>query len=202
MKKLIKGLHQFQTTVFPIKKDFFHALVSGQKPEVLFITCSDSRINPHLITMAEPGDLFIVRNAGNIIPPTGLGSSEEASIEFAVSELGIKDIIVCGHFHCGAVQAATMLDKLKQLPQFYNWIHKHIMPTVDLVKKNYHDLDPSELQTILIQENVLAQIENLKLYPSIANKKLAIHAWVYKFETGEIFSYNAHEGQFGLITGK
>src|SRR5438477_7372350 len=106
MKKLIKGLHTFQAEVFPIKKDYYKELIKGQFPEVLFITCSDSRINPHLITQTDPGDLFIIRNAGNIIPYYGSGGSEEATLEFAIHELGIQHIIICGHSYCGAIVAS------------------------------------------------------------------------------------------------
>jgi carbonic anhydrase len=202
MKNLIKGLHKFQTTVFPIKKNFFENLVKGQKPEVLFITCSDSRINPNLITTAEPGELFILRNAGNIIPIYGNGGSEEATIEFAIYELGVKDIIICGHSHCGAVQAAMQIEKIKHLPSLYNWIDKNISPTLELIQKNYRGLDQVTLFNILIQENVLAQLENLKTHPAIIDKintELRLHAWVYEFETGKIFSYDSKEEQFKLI---
>lgn len=203
MKKLIKGLHKFQTKVFPIKKDFFQELVKGQKPEALFITCSDSRINPNLMTSADPGELFILRNAGNIIPSYGQGLSEEATIEFAVSELKVKNIILCGHSHCGALQAAINLKKINHLSSLHEWVQKNIEPTLELVKKNYQDLDKLAFMSVLIQEHVLKQIENLKTHPvvkeAIARNKLAIHAWIYQFETGEIDSYDLDEGQFKII---
>lgn len=203
MKKLIKGLHKFQTQVFPIKKDFFENLVKGQNPEVLFITCSDARINPNLVMLADPGEIFILRNAGNIVPCYGLNGSEEATIEFAISKLKIKDIILCGHSHCGAIQASTQLDTLKDTPSLYSWIQKNIEPTVDLVKSNYNGLDQEMFFNILTQEHVLKQIENLKCYPivneAINKNTLSLHAWIYKFETGEIFSFDATEGQFDLL---
>lgn len=204
MKKLIKGLHKFQTQVFPIKKDFFENLVKVQTPEVLFITCSDARINPNLVTSADPGEIFILRNAGNIIPYYGSSGSEEATIEFAISKLGIKDIILCGHSHCGAIEAATQLDTLKSTPNLYSWVKKNIEPTLDLVKSNYKDLDQNVFLEILTQEHVLKQLENLKSYPivneAISNNTLSLHAWVYKFETCEIYSFDAVEGQFGLLS--
>lgn len=203
MKKLIKGLHKFQTQVFPIKKDFFQDLVKGQNPEALFITCSDSRINPHLMTSADPGELFILRNAGNIIPEYGNGGSEEATIEFAVSELGVKNIILCGHSHCGAIQAAINLDSIKHLPSLFNWIQKNISPSVELVKKNYNITDESVFFNILMQEHVLRQIENLKTHPvvkkAIAENNLVLHAWIYQFETGDIVSFDVEEGQFNIL---
>lgn len=203
MKKLIKGLHRFQSQIFPIKKDFFHDLMKGQNPEALFITCSDSRINPHLMMSADPGDLFILRNAGSIIPEYGSGGSEEATIEFAVYELKVKNIIVCGHSHCGAIFAATDLKKIEYAPSLFTWIKKNIEPSLDLVKKNYDALDPQALLSVLMQEHVLKQMENLKTHPAvkkaIAENNLVLHAWIYRFETGEILAFDPDEGQFMAI---
>jgi len=204
MKKLIKGLHKFQQEVFPIHKNFFQDLAKGQNPEILFITCSDSRINPHLVTSANPGDLFILRNAGNIIPIySSVNTGETATIEFAVNELKVKDIIVCGHSFCGAVEAVLNLEKISNSSSLKNWIETNILPTLNLVNKNYQNLDKSSLMNILLQEHVLKQIENLKTYPfinqAIENNKIALHAWVYKFESGDIYSYNTQDGQFEKI---
>jgi hypothetical protein len=105
MQKLITGVHDFQNRVFDKHRELFERLSQGQNPEALFITCSDSRINPNMITQTEPGDLFILRNAGNIVPPFGATNGGEAgTIEFAVSALGVRDIIVCGHSLCGAMK--------------------------------------------------------------------------------------------------
>ncbi len=203
MKKLIKGLHKFQTEVFPIQKDFYEKLTKGQHPEILFISCSDSRINPNLVTSAEPGELFILRNAGNIIPTYDAGGSEAATIEFAVSLLKVKDIIICGHSHCGAVEASLKLDTLSNQPSLHSWIKNNISPTLALVQENYPDIDRDSLIDVLSQEHVLQQIENLKTHPvitkMIAQQKLTLHAWIYKFESGDIFSFNQNEGQFELI---
>ena len=105
MKKLIEGLHQFQQGYFNHHKDLFEQLSQGQHPRILFITCSDSRIDPNLITQAQVGDLFVIRNAGNIIPPfRAANGGEGASIEYAIQALGIEQVIVCGHSHCGAIK--------------------------------------------------------------------------------------------------
>ena len=104
MQKLVEGIHQFQNDIFSSKQRLFERLVDGQHPLALFITCSDSRIDPSLLTQTEPGELFIMRNAGNIVPPYGtINGGEAATIEFAVSALGVKDIVICGHSHCGAM---------------------------------------------------------------------------------------------------
>lgn len=203
MKKLIKGLHHFQTEVFPIQKNFFESLLQGQSPDILFITCSDSRINPHLVTSADPGDLFIIRNAGNIIPRYGILDGEAATIEFAVSQLKIKHIIICGHSHCSAIESALHLEDFSHLPLFQRWIKENITPTLELVRKNYPDCDSTTLTNILTQEHLLQQLDHLRTYPTIqaaiAQQQLTLHAWVYKFETGDIFSYNAQEEQFERI---
>lgn len=203
MKKLIKGLHKFQTEVFPIQKDFFEKLAKGQEPEILFVTCSDSRINPTLVTSADPGYLFILRNAGNIIPPYAIRSGEAATIEFAVNQLKIEHLIICGHSHCGALEAATTLDTLKDEPQLQAWIHENISPTLALVNKNYQDLDGTSFANVLLQEHVLQQIENVKTHPAVSRAidqgKLTLHAWIYRFEEGNIYSFNLQDGQFELI---
>lgn len=206
MEKLIKGLHKFQTEVFPLKQNFFQELAKGQAPEILFITCSDSRINPNMVTSADLGDLFIIRNAGNIVPPYGTGGGEEATIEFAVNDLMVQDIILCGHSLCGAIQASTDLKKLTHMPSLTRWVQAYIEPTLTLVNENYQNLSKKDMITVLTQEHILKQVENLKTHPAVNAKlldgSLAIHAWMYTFETGEILSYNVEDGQFERISSK
>ena len=123
MQKLIHGLHRFQTDVFSDRRAFFEQLAKGQAPEVLLITCSDSRIDPSLLTQTDPGELFILRNAGNIVPPHGAANGGEgATIEFAVAGLGIKDIIICGHSHCGAMKGLLEPDQLATMPTVASWL--------------------------------------------------------------------------------
>jgi len=117
MDKIVEGIHQFQKDVFSSKQQLFEGLADGQHPRALFITCSDSRIDPSLLTQTEPGELFLLRNAGNIIPPYGtVESGEAATIEYAVSVLGIKTIVVCGHSHCGAMGGLLNQAQLEKLP--------------------------------------------------------------------------------------
>lgn len=202
MQKLIKGLHHFQSELFESHQELFERLTQGQSPDALFITCSDSRINPNLITHTMPGDIFILRNAGNIIPPFGATNGGEAgTIEFAVAALGVKDIIVCGHSHCGAMKGLLHPEILDNLPVVRSWLG-HAEATRRILMENYKGLDLNEDQliNIAIQENVIVQLENLKTHPSVAAKlargELSLHAWVYKFETGEIFDYRHGDGQF------
>ena len=200
MEKLIRGLHQFQSQVFSSQREFFERLADGQRPEALFITCSDSRINPNLITQTDPGDLFILRNAGNIVPPYGAGEGgESATIEFAVQGLNVTDIIVCGHSHCGAMKGLLHRESLESMPAVASWLG-HAEATRRIVAENYRHLPAERLLTAATEENVIVQIENLRTHPSVAVRlsrgDLRLHGWVYKIETGEVFSYDPDEGQF------
>lgn len=199
MRKLISGLHHFQSNMFESRKELFERLATGQNPDALFITCSDSRINPNLLTNTEPGDLFILRNAGNIIPAHGCGGGEAATIEFAVAVLGVRDLIVCGHSACGAIKALLNPSSLNKLPAVRSWL-SHAEATRQIIEDNYSDLDDEEKLNVAIQENVLAQIENLRTLPMVASRLLSgnvhIHGWTYKIQTGEVFSYSLEEGQF------
>lgn len=201
MKRLIQGLHQFQTNYFSTHRELFELLSQGQHPRVLFITCSDSRIDPNLITQTEPGEIFIIRNAGNIIPPYGAtNGGEGAAVEYAVHALGVKDIIVCGHSHCGAMKGLLQIQKLEEeMPTVYAWL-KHAEATRRIMKEHYQDYQGEELLNASIQENVLTQLENLRTYPVIQsrlkNGQIQLHAWVYEIETGQVLEYNPTLGQY------
>ncbi len=205
MQKLISGLHHFQTRVFQTHQELFERLAQGQNPEALFITCSDSRINPNLITQTSPGDLFILRNAGNIIPPHGAANGGEgATIEFAIAALGVKDIIVCGHSLCEAVKGLLHPELIEKLPSVISWL-SHAEATRRIISENYDHLKLTDEQrlSVAIQENVLVQLENLKTHPAVAARlargELNLHGWTYKIETGEVFSYDSNMGQFAAI---
>lgn len=201
MQKLVTGVHDFQKNVFRSQKELFERLAHGQSPDVLFITCSDSRINPNLITQTGPGDLFIARNAGNIIPAHqgGSVSGEAATIEYAVAALKVKDVVVCGHTRCGAMGALLDPSHLDELPTVRSWL-AHAETTRRIVRARYGHLDGAALLTATVQENVLAQLENLRTHPAVAvalaSGQLSLHGWVYKLETGEVFAFDPDEGQF------
>jgi carbonic anhydrase len=200
MQKLIEGLHRFQSEVFSSQRELFTRLSQGQSPEVMFITCSDSRINPGLITQTRPGEMFVLRNAGNIVPPYGHGiQGEDATIEFAMVHLRIKHIIVCGHSRCGAMQGLLKPEALEALPAMKVWL-KHAEGTRRLIQENYQHLRDDALLTATAEENVLVQLENLRTHPTVqqrlADRDLTLHGWVYKLETGQMFSYEPNVGQF------
>jgi len=195
MKKLMRGLREFRSNYFYSHQELFEKLSQGQKPRVLFITCSDSRIDPNLITQSEMGELFVIRNAGNIIPPYGAANGGEgAAVEYAIQALGIEQVVICGHSHCGAMKGLLHLNQLQaDMPLVYDWL-KHAEATRRLVLDNYHSLDDEQLLEIAVAENVLTQIENLKTYPVIHSRlyqrKLQIYGWIYLIETAEILSYD------------
>jgi carbonic anhydrase len=203
VEKLLKGLHHFRSEIFLSQQELFERLAKGQSPDALFITCSDSRINPNLLTQTNPGELFILRNAGNIVPPFGaVKGGEAATIEFAVVALGIKDIIVCGHSHCGAVKGLLNPEGLSEMPAVASWL-QYAESTKRIIKENYEGLSEAQRVNIAIQENVLVQLENLRTHPAVASRiarqELNLHAWVYKIETGDVFAYSPDEAQFRPI---
>lgn len=208
IKRILEGLNDFQDNYFASHREMFEQLSQGQSPEVLFITCSDSRIDPCLITQSQPGELFVVRNIGNIIPACGASNSGEgAAIEYAVHGLGIRDIVVCGHSHCGAMKGLLQIGNLaQQMPFVYDWLKNHAESTRRLVADNYPGYPQEKLLKIAIEQNVLTQIENLETYPVIRSKmhagKLTLHAWIYEIETGEVFAYDASNGQFKLLENR
>lgn len=200
MQKLVNGVHQFQRHIFSSQRELFERLANGQNPETLFITCSDSRINPNLLTQTDPGELFILRNAGNIVPAYGaVHGGEAATIEYAVAVLGVKDIIVCGHSLCGAMSGLLNPEGLKDIPAVLSWLG-HAEATRRIMKENYAHLQGSARLTATVEENVLVQLENLRTHPSVAvglsRNNLKLHGWVYKIETGQVFAFDPEQHEF------
>lgn len=204
VQKLINGIHQFQDNDFLPLQALYERLARGQHPETLFITCSDSRIDPMRLTNAQPGDLFILRNAGNLVPPLGSGPGGElATIEFAVTALGVKNIIVCGHSHCGAMRALLQPDLVALLPHVSAWL-SHAELTRRIIRDNYRHLEGDALLTATIEENVLVQLENLRTLPVVATQlargDLHLHGWVYIIETGDVLAYDVECSQFVTLS--
>ena len=202
MEKVISGLVQFKSSSFEDRKELFAELANGQSPEVLFITCADSRIDPNLVTQTEPGDLFIIRNAGNIVPPhTRVSGGVTASIEYAVAVLGIKHIVVCGHSDCGAMKGALNISALADLPHVQNWLD-HSRAAVEIVKAKYGQASASELDAVT-KQNVLLQLDHLQTHPTVAAKlgtgEIDMHGWVYDIEHGNVAAYDDTQREFVSI---
>jgi carbonic anhydrase len=190
MKRLIDGALRFQGEVYHEHRDLFRELATGQQPEALLITCSDSRVVPDMIVQAKPGDMFVCRNAGNIAPPySDVTGGVTATIEYAVSVLNVRHIIVCGHSDCGAMKALLHPEKLKAMPAVRSWLHNAARAEV-VVRENHPDLDEKARIEALIEENVLAQLDNLRTHPCVASRlkagALNLHGWVYDIESGQI----------------
>ena len=196
MKILLEGLRKFSSEVYPQQRPLFEKLAAGQAPHTLFITCSDSRIDPNLMTQTEPGEIFVIRNAGNIIPPyEASNGGEEAAIEFAVDGLRVKHIVVCGHSHCGAMVALMNPDSTQGLPSVKRWLGH-----AESTRRRSLECNPQGSAEDTARENVLVQIENLKTHPSVSaairSKRIHLFGWVYHFETGYVFIYDPKEGRF------
>ncbi|MET0284035.1 MAG: carbonic anhydrase [Polyangiales bacterium] len=206
MQRLVRGLSHFQNHVFSEQREFFQKLATGQAPETLFITCSDSRINPNLITNTEPGELFIIRNAGNIIPPhSSAPGGEAATIEYAVDALKVSDIVVCGHSQCGAMKAVVDPSAVDSMPLVKAWLD-NAEATKRIARTRYGHLSGQELLEVVVAENVLVQIEHLQTQPAVAaalaRGAVRLHAWVYQIESGLVFAFDPSTGSFSPIEGK
>lgn len=201
MKKLMRGLRQFQENYVPSHQELMSSLSKGQSPNVLFITCSDSRVQPELITQAELGELFVIRNAGNIVPPFGAtNGGEGATIEYAVKSLKVNHIIICGHSSCGAMKGLLQIGQLEEkMPLVYHWLI-HTEATRQLVEDHYSELDKTEKLDMLVAENILTQIENLRTYPAVRSRlhsgNLSLHGWIYRITDGSILAYDSDRHAF------
>jgi carbonic anhydrase len=204
MRRILHGIRAFQDDVFPSRRTHFEQLAAGQAPATLFITCSDSRIVPHLLTQTEPGELFVLRNAGNLVPPyTAEHSGEAATIEYAIQVLKVQDIVVCGHSHCGAITGVLRPEMLEGLPAVEKWLaHAQRVRHEILEHGSGADSDDDQL-TAAIKANVLVQIDHLRTYPAIAaaepSGSLTLHGCFYRFETGEVAVFDAASGKFTAI---
>lgn len=201
MPKFATGVIKFQNEVYPAKKELFERLSKGQEPEALFITCSDSRIEPAMITQTDPGELFICRNAGNIIPPhTNNTGAMTASIEFAVAALKIPHIVICGHTECGAMKGAMFPEGLTSLPHVKEWLG-YSKAAVDVMEAIApEDADDDARMKILLEQNVILQLQHLKTHPSVAARlakgDLRLHGWVYDIKTGDVEAFDEGENKF------
>ncbi len=203
MEHVISGVAKFQKEVFPEKRETFKKLANGQNPEVLFITCADSRIDPNLVTQTDPGELFICRNAGNIVPPhSNQTGGMTASIEFAVAALGVSHIVICGHTDCGAMKGALNPGALDSLPHVKEWLG-HCRAATEVVKERCGgELSSDHLEDVT-KENVVQQMQHLRTHPAVAAKiatgQVKLHGWVYNIGSGDVLCYNSETGDFDAM---
>ncbi len=207
MEKLFKGILDFQSADFEAHRDLFNDLGRGQNPHTLFIGCSDSRVVPTLITKTNPGELFLIRNIANIVPPfqcSGGYSATASAIEYAVLSLNVDAIVVCGHSNCGGCYAMNQpTETLERMPHLRKWL--------DLVKHVPHEVSKhmlgestAEREWLTEKINILEQMKNLLTYPyvkeAVNEGRLNILGWYYIIETGEVFNFNDETGHFEIIS--
>jgi carbonic anhydrase len=203
MEKLIEGHKRFLAEVFPAKKNQFHLLAESQSPAWLFITCADSRVVPDLILGTEPGDLFIARSIGNVVPVAGMDvDGITATVEYSVEVLKVRHAIVCGHSDCGAMKAALDRKKLENLPKARRWLN-HVQAAFTWKQPlNPADGESAELASV-IRGNVVAQLINLRQQPSVARalteRRLTVHGWYYDILTGRIEEYDEKLRKFAPL---
>ncbi|MDE3739481.1 MULTISPECIES: carbonic anhydrase [Pseudomonas] len=202
LRNIVEGLQRFRDEVFPQQEELFKKLAHEQKPRAMFITCADSRIVPELITQSSPGDLFVTRNVGNVVPPYGqMNGGVSTAIEFAVMALGVHHIIICGHSDCGAMKAVMDPQTLERMPTVKAWL-RHAEVAKVVVQENCGCANHESLG-VLTEENVVAQLDHLRTHPSVAARlasgQLFIHGWVYDIETSVIKAYDAEQGRFRVI---
>lgn len=205
MKRLIEGHKKFLAEVFPARKSHFHLLAEGQAPEWLFITCADSRVIPDLILGSEPGDLFISRSIGNVVPITSQDvDGVTATIEYAVEVLRVKHAIVCGHSDCGALKAALDRKSLENLPKARRWLDHVQAAFAHRQPLNLADGESAELAS-LIRGNVVAQLKNLQaqvpVRQAMEEGRLSVHGWYYDILTGRIEEYDEERKRFEVLAG-
>ena len=205
MKKLLQGIADFHHRVRPGVREAFARLALGQAPDCLFVACSDSRVVPNLFASTDPGDLFVVRNVGNLVPPCGDGGlsvgdrSEGAAIEFAVLNLGVRDVVVCGHSECGAMRAMLATRPLPGAPNLHDWLHHGEASMRRLEGDPGFGLGLPEHDR-LGQANVLQQLEHLRGYPAVREAmhqgRLRLHGWWFDIAGAEVHAYDADLHRF------
>ncbi|NWA19922.1 carbonic anhydrase [Serratia liquefaciens] len=199
MKEVIEGFLKFQREAFVERSELFRQLATRQNPRTLFISCSDSRLVPELITQREPGDLFVIRNAGNIVPSFGPEpGGVTASVEYAVAALGVEDIVICGHSDCGAMTAIATCQCLDHMPTVANWLR--YADSAKVVNQAHPHTSESERVSSMVRENVIAQLTNIKTHPSVAlaleQGRLKLHGWVYDIASGCIEALDGETRRF------
>ncbi|RQS06221.1 carbonic anhydrase [Burkholderia sp. Bp9002] len=199
MKDIIEGFLQFQQHAFPKRAELFKGLATRQNPRALFISCSDSRLVPELVTQREPGDLFVIRNAGNIVPSYGPEpGGVSASVEYAVAALRVSDIVICGHSDCGAMTAIATCQCMDHMPAVGSWLRyadsARVVNDARSHESARHKVDA------MVRENVIAQLANLQTHPSVRlaleEGRVALHGWIYDIESGRIDALDGATGTF------
>ena len=206
MNEVIGRVFSFEKKVFEDSKALYSKLATqGQSPKALMISCADSRIVPEQIMQAQPGDLFVCRNAGNIVPPYATQNGGVTStVEYAVLALGIRDIIVCGHSDCGAMKGlAGDPAKLESMPNVVAWL-RHGTAARQVVDSSYAELEDGDRVRAISLENVVAQLAHLRTHPAVAaglaRGEIALHGWFVDIHNGQMLALNGETGRFEAVS--
>jgi carbonic anhydrase len=206
-KRLVDGVRSFRREVFPAQRHLYEFIANqGQRPHTLLITCADARVDPELLTMSGPGEIFVARNIGNIVPGYGeMLGGVSAVIEFAVTALGVSHIVVCGHTDCGAIKGLLNRDSVAAMPTVRQWLH-NAEAALSVVQARAADAPPEVFFAKLVEANVLLQLDHLRTHPSVAGGlargTLAVHGWVYNIATGEVLMHDPVLGRFEAINAQ
>ena len=205
MDRILDGVARFQSQVFPTQRPLYERLArQGQNPKTLVISCSDSRVVPELITQSDPGEMFVTRNAGNIVPPfSDVVGGVTSAIEYAVVALGVEDIVICGHSDCGAMKALLHPEMLDEMPSVKSWLGH--CRCAQSVFRHAHDgtLSDKEAVKVLAMENVFSQLNNLRTHPCVAARvatgTLTLHGWFFDLESGSLLAVDGETGRFSKV---
>lgn len=201
VNELIGRVFRFEKTIFPASSELFAKLAThGQEPKALMVSCADSRIVPEQIMQAQPGDLFVCRNAGNIVPPYAtMNGGVSSTVEYAVVALGVRDIIVCGHSDCGAMKALSNPQGLEAMPNVAAWL-RHGAAAEHVVSTCQPHLGADERVRAIALENVLAQLNHLRTHPAVAaamaRGEMALHGWFVDIGAGQVLGLDGETGAF------
>ncbi len=203
LARIARGVAKFQSEIFPAQRELFERLRRGQDPLALFITCADSRVNPNLVTQTDPGEIFIERNPGNMVPPyVEFVGGVTAGVEYAMLALKVPLIVVCGHTDCGVMKALLHPEQVVGMPGVQSWM-SHGLAARDRMLHKFSEASEDDQLRHMTELNVLAQIEHLKTHPSVSsrlrNGEIEIRGWVYDIGDGSIREANPDTGKFELL---
>jgi carbonic anhydrase len=203
LARIARGVSKFQTEIFPAQREMFERLQRGQKPLALFLTCADSRVNPNLVTQTDPGEIFIERNPGNMVPPyVEFVGGVTAGVEYAMLVLKVPVIVICGHTDCGVMKALLHPEQVEGMPGVQHWM-SHGFAARNRMLKRFSEAPEEEQLRRMTELNVLEQIEHLRTHPSVRSRlqrgEIEIRGWVYDIGDGSIREYSSTSGNFDAL---
>jgi len=205
LAKIVAGVRRFQGEVYPSQREMFEKLKSRQQPIAMFVTCADSRVVPNLYTQTGPGEIFIERNPGNLVPHYGeFVGGVSAGVEYGMMVLKVPLVIICGHTDCGVMKGLLHSEQVQGMPAVQEWM-RHASEVRQRILRDHHDAGEEEKLRLITEYNVLAQIENLKSHPSVHARftkgEVDIRGWVYDIGDGSIWAADPESGRFEIVGG-